>query len=80
MEKNHQWTIFKAMLQFEDYATKGNEQGGNITYKKSKRKEKQARKTLTLLTIAGKLTERKLVKQQWANFIVAWSSSAVRKA
>jgi hypothetical protein len=33
-----------------------------------------------VLTIVGKLIERKLVKQQWANFIAAWSSSIVRKA
>ncbi len=33
-----------------------------------------------MLTITRKLTERELVKQQWANFIAALSSSAVRKA
>jgi hypothetical protein len=32
-----------------------------------------------MLTITEKLVEKKLVKQQRANFIVAWSSSTVRE-
>jgi hypothetical protein len=32
-----------------------------------------------LLTATEKLVERELVKQQWADFIAAWSSSTVRK-
>ncbi len=47
--------------------------------KRKERQEKQVRKTLTLLTIAKKLVERKLVKQQ-VNFIVTWSFSTIRKA
>jgi hypothetical protein len=30
-----------------------------------------------MLTIAKRLVEKKLLKQQWANFIVAWSSSTI---
>jgi hypothetical protein len=33
-----------------------------------------------MLTIVEKLVERELVKQQRANFIVAWSSLAIKKA
>jgi hypothetical protein len=40
--------------------------------KRKEKQEKQARKTLTVLIVIEKLVERKLVKQQWANFNVAW--------
>jgi hypothetical protein len=32
-----------------------------------------------MLIATKRLVERKLVKQQWANFIVAWSSSTIRE-
>jgi hypothetical protein len=47
--------------------------------KGSKRKEKQARKTFTMLTIVERLAKRKLVKQQLTNFIAAWSFLTIRK-
>jgi hypothetical protein len=46
---------------------------------KKERQEKQVRKTLIVLTIVERLVERKLIKQQRANFIAACSSLAVRK-
>jgi predicted transcriptional regulator len=35
--------------------------------------EKQARKTLTMLTITKRLAEKELVKQQRESFIATWS-------
>jgi hypothetical protein len=51
--------------------------------RKSRRKErqdKQAKKTLITMFVVEKLVERKLVKQQLANFIIPWSSSIVKEA
>ncbi len=33
-----------------------------------------------MLITAKTLVERELVEQQWANFIIAWSSSIIREA
>ncbi len=47
--------------------------------KRKEKQEKQARKWLTMLIVAKKLAKRELVKQQRANFIVAWSSLVIRE-
>jgi len=47
--------------------------------RRKEKQEKQVRKTLTILIVAKKMVERKLVKQQQANFIRSWSPSIVRE-
>jgi hypothetical protein len=44
----------------------------------NKSKKKQGRKTLIMLILIKRLVEREFVKQQQANFIIAWSSSIIR--
>jgi len=47
--------------------------------RKKERQEKQARKAFTMLIAIERLVERELIKQQWANFNVAWSSSTIKE-
>jgi hypothetical protein len=47
--------------------------------RRKEKKDKQAKKTLIVLIVIEKFVERKLVKQQWTNFITTWSSLVVKK-